>query len=54
MYDDYAPNENTTVCRSCNRDIPTLSDFYGGGRDLSAHRDDCPELTAALDYLRNR
>ena len=26
----------------------------GGGRDLTAHRDDCPELAEALAALRNR
>lgn len=47
-------DENTTHCHSCHRDIPALSEFYGGGRDLTAHQPDCPELAEALADLRNR
>ena len=47
-------DENTTHCHSCHRDIPALSEFYGGGRDLTAHQPDCPELAEALAALRNR
>ena len=47
-------DENTTHCQSCHRDIPALSEIDAGGRDLTAHRDDCPELAEALAALRNR
>ena len=47
-------NENDAYCHSCQRNIPALSEFYGGGRDLTAHRTDCPQLEEALADLRNR
>lgn len=40
---DY-PDENDTHCQHCGRTIPLLSDFYGGGRDMTRHADHCPVL----------
>lgn len=42
---DY-PDENDTHCQHCGRTIPLLSDFYGGGRDMTRHADHCPVLAA--------